>query len=104
MIALALAALLAQGDPGMDAVRALLKLRGPAGSWDRKPGDRGRALVALLTGAWSELSKDEIDGVPMGDLIGRELERIQAGQRDDGLFFPEDPAANAPRSAVNHDV
>ncbi|HEX7896857.1 MAG TPA: hypothetical protein VF950_03805 [Planctomycetota bacterium] len=90
-----LAAVLAQADPGMDAVRALLKLRDADGSWNSRPGDRGRALVALLTGGWSQLSKDEIDGVHMGDLIGLELARIAAAQRDDGLFYPEDPTANA---------
>ena len=94
-MALLLTAVLSQADPSRDAFRALLRLRDAEGSWSSERGDRGRALVAFFSAGWSDLSKEEIDDIPLGPLLGRELSRIEAGQRDDGLFFPDDPTANA---------
>jgi hypothetical protein len=89
-VALLLAALI-QADPCRDAFRALLRLRDASSS----PADRGREVVAFLSARWSELSREEIDGVKIGDFIGRELDRVSSLQREDGLFYPDDASANA---------
>jgi hypothetical protein len=94
---LLLAAVLAQEDPWSDALGFLVRHSAPraCSCVPLKPGDPGRIVVAFLANGYSDLSADRIGGENVGKLLGRLLAGIAGAQRDDGLFFPDDPAANA---------
>ena len=96
-MALLVAAVLVQADPSIDA---LVYLAGHAERRDcdcapARKGDSGRIVVAFLACGFSHLSQDTFSGENFGDVLRRLLPGIVAAQRDDGLFFPDDPSANA---------
>ncbi len=95
-MSLVLAALL-QADPSLDALAYLARHvdRRDCGCSPAKPGDPGRVVVAFLACGYSHLSGDTFGGVKFGDVVRSRLDAILAAQRDDGFFFPEDPAENA---------
>ncbi len=94
-MALLLAAALAQADSLMEDVAALLRAQDADGSWESSVEDTGRSLSALLAGGWTDVSREEIGGVVVGGALRRGLAWLLARQRDDGLFIPDDPGANA---------
>lgn len=96
-MALLLAALLAQSSPSIDALAYLARHaeRRDCGCAPARPADSGRIVVAFLACGYSHLSQDTYAGLNFGDVLRRLLPRIAAAQRDDGLFFPDDPTANA---------
>lgn len=93
-MALLLASLLAQ-DFILEDVAALARAQAADGSWATSLEETGRSLSALAAGGWTDLSRDEVGGVAMGDALRRGLTWLAARQREDGLFIPDDPGANA---------
>jgi len=95
-VTLLLAAAL-QSDPSIDALAYLARHaeRRECGCAPAKRGDLGRIVVTFLACGYSHLSRDEFAGQKIGDVLLRLLPEIVAAQRDDGLFFPDDPTANA---------
>ena len=96
-MALLIATLLVQNEPLTDALSFLVRHQGPraCACAPSRPGDAGRVVVALIAAAYSDLSADVHAGKKIGAVVGELLTGIVASQRDDGLFFPNDPTANA---------
>ncbi|MCI0459118.1 MAG: hypothetical protein L0Z62_19345 [Gemmataceae bacterium] len=96
-MALLLAAVLAQENPRHDALSYLVRHHQARECTcaPLKPGDPGRIVSAFLANSYSDLSADEFEGEKIGAVLGRLLAGITAAQREDGLFYADDPAANA---------
>lgn len=90
MTAAWIALLLAQDSPAMSEAKALVREQGADGSWNGSLEETGRAAAALLVGRWTDRARDG-----MGDALRRALPWLAARQREDGLFIPDDPGANA---------
>lgn len=92
-----LALLLSQEAPSVEALLFLARHaeRRDCGCAPSTPGDPGRTVLAFLSNSYSQFSQDSFQGVNFGDVLRALLPAIVAAQRDDGLFYPDDPASNA---------
>jgi hypothetical protein len=94
-MALLLAVALVQADALLEEVAALLRAQAADGSWESSVEETGRSLSAMVAGGWTDLSREEIGGIGVGSALRRGLTWLIRRQRDDGLFIPGDPGANA---------
>ena len=84
-------------DACLTNLRWLLNHQNADGSWGEgpttidgvlisKPGLTGLVLAAMMGAGYTHLSKDEFDGLSMGDAVRNGLRWLMEDQREDGMF------------------